>query len=103
MMHQLRPTVPGDDALSPRTGPYRAATKDAQVTVDIDPPCDGWETLMKNCWKENSKERPKFVDIVASLEAMKNEHFDGNAFSGTPPVVNKSTGGKSNKQPSPLK
>ena len=103
MMHQLRPTVPGDNALSPRTGPYRAATKDAQVTVDIDPPCDGWETLMKNCWKENSKERPKFVDIVASLEAMKNEHFDGNAFSGTPPVVNKSTGGKSNKQPSPLK
>ena len=85
MMHQLRPKIPGDDALSPRTGPYRAATKDAgQVVVDVDPPCDGWETLMKNCWKENGKERPKFVDIVASLEAMQNEHFDGN--NGTPPI-----------------
>ena len=85
MMHQLRPKIPGDDALSPRTGPYRAATKDAgQVAVDVDPPCDGWETLMKNCWKENGKERPKFVDIVASLEAMQNEHFDGN--NGTPPI-----------------
>ena len=46
---------------------------------------------MKNCWKENSKERPKFVDIVASLEAMKNEHFDGNVLKGRL-VVNKSTG-----------
>jgi len=90
MMHQLRPPIPGDDTLSPRTGPYRAATKDAQVTVDVDPPCEGWEALMKNCWKENSKERPKFVDIVASLEFMKSEHFDdANGGVGTPPVNNK--------------
>jgi serine/threonine protein kinase len=76
MMHQLRPQILGDDVLSPRTGPYRAATKDAQPVVDLLPPCEGWDVLMKDCWKENSKERPKFVDIVHGLENMLKTHFN---------------------------